>query len=201
MQPEVTSVHIDEATPDQLRSFATRFLNLDIPNTASDDEVKSAIDRALPGTVQIWAFADAKAEEQVMAEAEAAAAAPDSQVPTFQDGSRQVGSLGRDDPRYTIRIPSVETNDKSGQLPVLVGVNGRAWEIKRDVDVSIPARVFEALKNATGVNVRHEAVHGDPSQIEEVKTATKRYAVEVVERPSSAALEEWHERTDALLCP
>lgn len=196
---DVVSIPIAEATPAQMRDFATKFLNLDLPADASDDTVRSAVAAAQPGAAIIFGFpANAPTEEEEQREAARLASAPDDVVAAASDGDRQVGTLGRNDPRYTIHIPVIETEDESGAMDVEVGVNGRAWQIKRGVDVSVPARVVEALKNARGLSIRHVPdMHGN---VDVTTTPFQRHGFNVLESPSKAELDEWHRQTDDIVC-
>lgn len=196
---QVKSILIDEAQPEQLRTYATQFLNLDVAPDATDTAVRSAIDAAQPGGALIFVMEEPDDEAREQAEATRLAAAPDVVVAAVSgDGDRQVGTLGHDDPRYIINIPIIETEDESGTMDVEVGVNGRAWQIKRGVDASVPARVVEALRNAKGQAIRHVPdTHGN---VDVVVNDFQRHGFNVIESPSKAELDEWHRQTDALFC-
>lgn len=199
MTQEVVSIPIAEATPAQMRDFATKFLNLDLAADASDDNVRSAVAAAQPGAALIFALpaADAPTEEEEQREAAKLAGAPDDVVAAV-GGDRSVGTLGRGDPRYLIHIPVIETEDESGSMDVEVGVNGRAWKIMRGVDASVPARVVEALKNARGLSIRHVPdTHGN---VDVTETPFQRHGFNVLESPTKAEMDEWHRQTDDIVC-
>lgn len=184
MPDTVKAVLVEEATPEQFREFATQVLNLDISPDASDADVRAAVDAAQPNAGQIFVL-----EREPESEAEEG-----NGEMTAETEGRMVGSLGRGDPRFKINIPVVETNDKSGQADVFVGVNGRNWQIRRGVDAVIPARVMEALMNAAGTRVQHD--HLPDGSVEESSSSFQRFPVQVIERPSEAEMKAWHERID-----
>jgi hypothetical protein len=158
----IKNVNIDHATPEQLRAFATDFLNLEIADDASDEQVSSAIDRAQPGVKTIFVL---EADEQQPAIG-AAPLPEDQDLPPEERrpeeaAGRAQGSLGKDDPRWVINIPIIETEDGSGSRDVMVGVNGRAWQMQRGHDINVPHRVVVALDNAVEQVLRHDPDTGD----------------------------------------
>lgn len=193
----VKSVPITEATAEQKRSFVVNFLNLDLPTDASDSDVESAIMRAQPGTTLIFV--------EEIEQPQAPAVAPPS---AFEDGGagnvplapeeqvgRAVGSLGKKDPRWLIELPIVDTEDNSGSRDVLVGVNGRAWQIKRGVPVNLPQRVVEALDHAVTDILRHNPDTGD-----DIRRSAKRHPYQIHERPTEAEIVAWREATANEFC-
>lgn len=180
----VKSISLDEATAAQKRSFATDFLNLDVPADAGEEAIDALIAQAQPGATMIFV------QDAEPSQADAPAISDESET------GRMVGTLGKTDPRYTILIPVVDSDDDTGAADVVVGVNGRAWQIKRGVEVSVPARVFFALENASGDKIDHV---GRGEDIAEVVTKFKRFPVQVLERPTEAELKAWHERVDDLV--
>lgn len=186
MTSPVTSIALADATPEQKRAFATNFLSLDLEPDTDDATIDSLIARAQPGIGHIFVMTGPDAAPEIAAEA---AAEPEPQ------GVGSVGTLGRGDPRAIIQIPVVDTEDKSGENDVMVGVNGRAWQLQRGVDLPVPWRVVIALQNAIGESIRH-----DPSSGDETKTINKRVSFQFVEKPSDAEIKRWHEETDALFC-
>jgi hypothetical protein len=193
---QVVSITLSEATPVQKRAFVTDFLNLDMPETASDDEIDAAIARAQPGSPIIFAeeTADSLAEEQAAAAA-IVGAADDS--PQAGPGG-MVGTLGRGDPRALIEIPVVDTKDGSGTADVNVGVNGRVWQLKRGYELNVPWRVVEALQHAIGTKVQH--IDKGNGEVEERITPTRRFGFSFIEKPKQAEIDAWLERTGAEFC-
>ena len=190
MTSPVQSIALAAATLAQKRDYATTFLSLDIPADADESTIDSYLQRAQPGIEMIFALTAPEASPEASPEAAAEIAAqPEPQ------GHGAVGTLGRGDPRAIISIPVVDTEDRSGENDVIVGVNGRAWQLKRGVDLPVPWRVVEALQNAIGESVRQ-----DPSTGDETRSINKRVGFQFVEKPSDAAIAAWHQETDALFC-
>lgn len=179
MQPKILTISRDEATPEQLRHYATHFLNLELE---PGEDALAAIERAQPGQTTIFALEDAPVIGNV------ADAAPD-----VVEGA-SMGSLGRDDPKWTVIIPVVESDDNSGKLDVMVGVNGRAWQIRRGVEVTIPHRVKVALDNAESEIVRHD----DAGEVDIRKA--KRFPPQVITMPRQEEIDAWFEKTKDQFC-
>lgn len=60
--------------------------------------------------------------------------------------SKAAPAVAAEKKRVTIIIPSGET--KANQDDVFVGYNGKGYQIKRDVEVDVPADVLEVLRRA-----------------------------------------------------
>ena len=192
----IRSVSIDVASPAERRSFASEFLNLELPSEASDDEVSAQIQRAQPGvsTIFVQEAADVAEEQAPQVEPTEDEKARLLNLRPEERGRPGAGSLGQGDPRVKIMIPVVDSEDETGAQDVLVGVNGRAWQLRRGVELNIPIRVLEALQNASATIVRHN------EEGEEVRRDAKRVPFQVLDMPSEAAVAKWHEDTDALFC-
>jgi hypothetical protein len=175
---------LDEATEEQVRAYASDFLNLDVPEGADHTALVAMIERAQPNNRSMF-------YEEKPAPAEAAPEGPSEELGSSKG---QMGSLGKNDPRWTINIPIVDTEDNSGKNDVLVGVNGRAWQIKRGVDVSVPHRVVVALQNAETNIIRHDE-EGDV-----VQRLAKRFPFHAVEMPTQAEIDHWTEITGKQFC-
>jgi hypothetical protein len=107
----VRSLPIDEASPIQVRAFATNFLNLDIPDTADDAAVLAAVRQASPNIATIFELVDENDAEEPAQQNGAAAAIP---LAPEEFAGRMQGTLGQGDPRAVIQIPVIETEDSSG---------------------------------------------------------------------------------------
>lgn len=191
----VKNIQIDEATPDQIRAYATNFLNLEIAADATDAQVRSAIERAQPGVSLIFVLEEAAPVVAVPKEDEPI---PEELLRPEERSGKQAGSLGRDDPRWIINIPVVETDDGSGSRDVFVGVNGRGWQIKRGHDVDIPHRVAVALTNALAVKVTHQDDgNGD---VDVIVTKAHRFPFQVISKPTEAEIAAWDKRVGAEFC-
>ena len=190
----ITSVALDDSTPAQRRRFATEFLSLDLPAESSDDQVLALIQRAQPGVATIFVM-----EAPAVAVVDAV---PDATLPVHsglrpeEQGSPTAGSLGAGDPRFKIIIPVLDTDDTADAAQdVLVGINGRAWQLRRGAELNVPARVVEALNSTIARFYKHD------DQGNETARDAKRIPFEVLERPSAEAMAEWHARTDAQFNP
>lgn len=186
----IKTVALAEATPEQLGAFARNFLNLDVPTGASDDALRSAIETAQPGVTTIFyqeadTLADVAATETTEVELR-----PEEAV------GRSTGTLGAGDPRAVIFI-AVE-DKPGGANDVLVGVNGRGWQLKRGYDLSVPWRVVEALQNGVANIVEHSQ---EPESVGEViERKARRFPFSFIERPPQAEIDAWMERTGAEFC-
>jgi hypothetical protein len=185
----VKSIPFADSTADQRRRFASDFLNLDIGADATDEAVNAQIERAQPGITTIFAL-----EEEVSPELAAIDALPPVELKPEERGGRMEGTLGKDDPRWLIVIPTLETEDGSGSRDVFVGVNGRAWQLKRGVELNLPHRVIVALDLAIAEILRHD------DEGNEVRRSSKRFTYDVVERPTRAAIEAWDIAIGAEFC-
>lgn len=186
----IRNIPLTEATDDQKRAFATNFLNLDVAADASPDKIDSAIRQAQPNTTTIFVMDS----DEAMQEA-AEAPNPEDVITRTEDAGRSVGSLGKGDPRWIINIPVIESQDGSGARDVEVGVNGRAWQIRRGDDVSVPHRVVLALDAAMQTIVEHNMDNGDTTTRE-----ARRIGYQVIEKPSKAEIDDWFERTKDEFC-
>lgn len=190
MTQPVKSLNIEEATDDQRLTFARQFLNLDIASDANDATVRAAIATANGNSPLIFVQTN-----EDPADPETASAV--EQEP--EDSGPVAGTLGQGDPRATIIIPVIDTQDDSGSRDITVGVNGRAWQLMRGVPLSVPWRVVEALQNARGESLSH--VHTDDGKIVDRTSSFSRHAFAFEDQPSAAEIKAWHERTDNQLLP
>lgn len=189
----IRPISLTEATADQRRDYVRNFLNLEVSGAESDEEISSMIAQAQPGVVNIFVN-EPDTPEQVTAGETAGT------VPLRQEEAvgRSTGTLGHGDPRAVIFIPVVDSQDDSGARDVLVGVNGRAWQLKRGVELPVPWRVVEALKSAKADIVTHSM---EPETLGEVNIRkAQRFGFQVIEGPSQAQIDEWLERTGAEFC-
>lgn len=183
----VKSIPFETATEAQKRTFANTFLNLELDPDANIAHVEAAIRQANGGDVKTIFTLEAD---------EGLAPAADQVTQTAADvvpGSMQ-GSLGRGDPRWKIVIPIVETDDGSGSRDVIVGVNGRAWQMKRGVELNVPHRVVVAL------DLAYATVYSDDDAGNRTQHEAKRFSYQTNERPSDAAIREWELATQDQFC-
>ncbi|MGH6783599.1 MAG: hypothetical protein ACREBP_03145, partial [Sphingomicrobium sp.] len=124
----IRNVAFADSTPEQRREFARSFLNLDVSEADSDHAISAKLLAAQPGLAMIFVNepdtpADIAALETVQ-----------PPLKTEEASGRMTGTLGKGDPRATIFIPVLDTEDGSGARDALVGVNGRGWQLKRGHD-------------------------------------------------------------------
>lgn len=81
----------------------------------------------------------------------------------------------RSEPKVKIMIPSTEAD----QTDVNVGVNGVAYQIKRDVPVSVPKSIVEVLKNAT-MTLYRQAKRSDGEGMELIPYEAMRYPFQIL---------------------
>ena len=188
----IRATTIEEATPAQRLDYASRFLNLPLSDTESDAEVVSKIRAAQPNVEQIFVN-----EADTPVEAAATETTPVA-LHTEELPGKMAGSLGKGDPRAIIFIPIVETEDGSGSRDVVVGVNGRAWQLQRGHDLPVPWRVVEALQNARAEVVRHSHEEGREGDV--LTHMADRVSFMFKEKPSDTEIKDWLERTGAEFC-
>lgn len=167
---------IEDASDEQLRSFATSFLQLEL-----DEKVKTraqilgAITKAWP---QPWIHVAAAPEAPV----QAAGVVPTPKV-------EKLGFKGhyKDDPIVEVTVGT--TAYPGGKHPASVSVNGsNNLVIQRNQRVAIPYRFYLALENA------HEE-HMVQDGVEVVATRITNYPMQVHKLPSDEEIAAWHERT------
>lgn len=189
----VKPITIEQATPEQRFDYCKNFLQLEVRGNESPTEIDALIAKAQPG--QTMMFIQEPDTPDDMAAAETEGAIP---LRPEEGTGKQTGSLGKGDPRCVIMIPVVETQDGSGSRDVLVGVNGRGWQLKRGVDLPVPYRVVAALDSAIADLVTHRQDEGHEGDV--VITPSKRFNYQWVEKPSQDAIDEWLERTGKQFC-
>lgn len=191
----IKNINIDEAKPEELRAYAQNFLNLELDTNASDAQVRAAIDRAQPGIKLIFAVDTPAPAVPPPAENEPV---PEELLRPEEKSGKQAGSLGKDDPRWIINIPVVETDDASGTRDVVVGINGRGWQIARGHDVNVPHRVAHALLNAESIKVTHQ--DDGKGDVDVIISKAKRFPFQIISKPTDAEIAEWDRRVGAEFC-
>lgn len=189
----VKPITIEQATPEQRFDYCKNFLQLEVRGNETATEIDALIAKAQPG--QTMMFIQEPDTPEDVAAAETGGAIP---LRPEEGTGKQTGSLGKGDPRCVIMIPVQETQDGSGSRDVLVGVNGRGWQLKRGVDLPVPYRVVAALDSAVADLVTHRQDEGHEGDV--VITPSKRFNYQWVEKPSQDAIDEWLERTGKQFC-
>ncbi len=189
--PTFKSVAIDEATAAQRFKYATSILNLELDEADSDEQVIAQIRQAQPQSQMI--FVEDEGEPEV-----------ERQVPTdlsetlHEQATGIQGTRGSSDPRAVIRIAITERPD-GGKEDVAVGVNGFVWQLKRGVDIEVPWRVVEALRNAIETNITHDARPEHEGEV--ISNEVDRIPFSIISGPSQAEIAEWKSRVGSKFCP
>jgi hypothetical protein len=175
---EQVPVNITSASDEQLRTFATNVLQLDLVELKANTRAK------IIGAIgPVWKsdFILAPKEDGIAMEQVGQGEAPTPRVEAALTGT------GLDDaPKALIRI--AQTAMPGGKHPAPVSVNGRQKVIQRNMNVEVPWPYVEALQNA---------VVGDPSQDPETReiiiSDVTNYPVTVLRYPDPAELLAWQE--------
>jgi hypothetical protein len=173
---------IERAEEAELRDFAELVLQMDVAASTDRADLVAKIRTAWPAD---YIFVDAAGQPAAGEDGQDEAVKPEPQA-------RLTTADSRGDPKWTIRIASTEL--AGGKDPVPVSVNGRNVVIQRGVEVEVPHRYVESLRNAVRVSVSQE-----PKTQEFTFSAFTNYPFEVIERPSRAEIEAFHERTKDLV--
>lgn len=184
---------IEEATADERRAYVENFLNLPVEPGATAADIDALIAKAQPNQTMLFVN-----EPDTIEENAALQTAGEPELKPEESAGRQAGTLGKGDPRAVIFIPAIESDDGSGSRDVSVGVNGRAWLLKRGHDLSVPWRVVCALENAVADSVRHRSDEGHEGEV--MVTKVDRFNFRFVSRPSDEEIAAWKERTGAQFC-
>ena len=179
---------IEEATPAELRAYATGFLGIPVEEGEDDAKVLAKVRAANEGTTIFVAKADASHQFTD----QTGSPPPAVEAPT---GGGLVGSLGRDDPKVTLTLHAEERDGVVVNRHKEVGVNGVVWLLKRGESITIPYRVYLALDLAE----RHVITHTDQGETREQKVKNTPFNIEIM--PSKADIAAWHERTDKIFVP
>lgn len=179
------TVHIDRATPEQLRDYAQTFLG--IPVQDDDDAAVLAKVRAANEGDTIFVRAEPEAADQT--------GAPPPKPAEEIHGGGIVGTLGRKDPKVTLTLHAEERDGVVINRHKEVGVNGVVWLLKRGEPITIPYRVFEALENAE----RHVITHTSEGEVREQKVKNTPY--NIVQMPPPEEIAKWHAETDNQFVP
>lgn len=128
-------IPFNEADKRQLTNFAKVNLGLDIDGRASETEIRSAIQRAMPDIQEIILF-DMHSQEATQG------VRSERQSATFM----KVDENGREREYCRILIPIEDKPGGEEQVPV--SVNGIRYDIPRGSPQDVPVEYVEALQNA-----------------------------------------------------
>lgn len=180
MTAKFETIAIDDATPEQVRDYATSFLGIptdDVP----DGEVLAKVRASIEGKT-IYVATEKEKTDQT--------GAPPENV-----GGGLVGTLGRGDPKVTLTLHAEERDGVVINRHKEVGVNGVVWLLKRGEPITIPYRVYLALKNAE----RHIITHTPEGEQREQIVLNTPFNVEKMPLPEEIAA--WHKKTDDMFVP
>lgn len=190
MSRKFESLNIDEATPEQVRGYASTFLGIptdDVP----DSEVMAKVRASIEGNT-IFVSTDS---DGIPASPSQSGSPPPKPKDGEIGGGGLVGTLGRSDPKVTLTLHAEERDGVVVNRHKEVGVNGVVWLLKRGESITIPYRVYVALKNAE----RHVITHTSEGEQREQVVLNTPFNVERM--PSDEEIKAWHEATDAEFVP
>jgi hypothetical protein len=183
MSRKYETKNINDATPEEIRAFASEFLG--IPTEGDEDGAVLAKVKAANEGETIFV-------RQAPEETDQTGTPP---APVEEAGGGLVGSLGRSDPKVTLTLHAEERDGVVVNRHKEVGVNGVVWLLKRGESITIPYRVYEALDNAE----RHVITHTSEGEVREQRVKNSPFNVEKM--PSAAELADWHAKTDNMFVP
>lgn len=167
---------IEEATDDQLRSFLTTFLQIEVgPTVNSRAKLLAELSRAWKQPF-IHVGEDA---ELVLQDSDVAPS------PVVKD----LSALYQDDPKVELVLDT--TAYPGGEEPASPNVNGKMLVIQRGVKVRVPYRFYDALLNAFEDKTVQDP--NDPGKL--VVTRVSNFPMREVKLPPQAEIEAWFERT------
>jgi hypothetical protein len=86
-----------------------------------------------------------------------------------------------------VRVKFHETHDEQGHMPVKAGINGRAYEWKRNVEIDLPRAILGVMDNA--VETRFIPLDDNSGTIGNEKRKVARFPYTVVADPAPQAEE------------
>ena len=144
----MSTVNLATSTVDELRAYAANELNLTISKTITtqDTIVKKILEQCAKLNID----------------------PPESSI-----GDAKVidKATGEKEKRLILLIPAT----KEDKYPAFVGVQGVGWLIPRNVEVVVPARVVEVLKNA-----KQDIFTQNPETREMLKSTVPTYAYSIL---------------------
>lgn len=174
---------IDDATPAEVRLFASSFLGIPVEGQ-TDDQVVAAV-RAATETDNIYVRVQPEDQQQTgHPPLPPVVATVDENAPT-----KLQGGLGHGDPKVRIVLHNEEKDGVIVSRHKEVGVNGVVWLLKRGVPIEIPYRVFLALDNAN----RDVITHNGEGEV--MTQSVKNTPFNVERRPSDEEIAAWEART------
>lgn len=191
MQQGMKGITIDDATKDQLTTFAATYLGMTLDKTMTKAAMIAKIKQAWAND-QIFVHEEAP-DEPIPQGAPPPKPANDNErggmvaANDNQHITHQLRSLGgKDDPVVRIRLEPREDDD--GGPGLFVSVNGRGMILPRGQEIDIPYRYVEVLRNAVETRHRPDA---DGTPIPRDVTA---HPFQILSMPPQAEIDAWAER-------
>jgi hypothetical protein len=195
-----TKIAGTEATDEQLRDYAPYALELPIDGRWGPARILAeiaSVQGRTPEDVVILVADTASAPVQTgmneFAAVLAKALGKTDEASITDDGNRLTSFGTVDEPTFTIRIARGE--GEGGDRAITVCNNGNEAVMMRGVPIpDVPARFVYTLLDATGFRLEQ----GGPREgggYHYVEVGYERFPLEILQRPSDAALEAWQERT------
>jgi len=182
-----------EATPAEIKLFATNFLGLDLEADDNDVTIYAKVEAAHPSeTIFVPEDAETFAQADMIGLPPQRPAGAREPSPNSSDGDRMAGSFGRDDPKVTLTINNEDRGGEVYSRDVPVGVNGVVWLLQRNKPITVPYRVFAALELAVRDSITMDGQTGEVHH-----TAVRTVPYNVIDGPTRAEVAEWMARQDA----
>lgn len=193
-----TKISIADATPAQLRYFASTVLGLDdIKKGTSAANIIGKIHAVSPNLAEIEVpedLAEDAPEQPVQAKGMNLANVDGANIPAGREGQHP-----KYDPKVTIKVNT--TSDKRRPKRVFVNCNGYQIEIQRGQNVQIPYRHYLVMLDATEkVSVETDVTNPVTGLPIREWVEQQSYDFSVLAMPSQEEINAWFERTkDAVL--
>jgi hypothetical protein len=184
MTTKFESIKIDEAKPEQVRAYAANFLGIPVDGV-EDGEVMAKVRASIEGN-QIFVAKGLDDVDQT--------GTPPADVEQ-NTGGGLVGTLGRSDPKVVLTLHAEERDGVVVNRHKEVGVNGVVWLLKRGEPITIPYRVYVALKNAE----RHVITHTPEGEVREQIVLNTPFNVERM--PPQEEIDAWQRETAQQFVP
>lgn len=185
MQKKFETRQIDEATPDELRAYATQFLGIQTEGD-TDGEVMAKVRAANEGDTIFVAVATDEPADQTGSPPPA---------PATENVGGLLGGLGREDPKVQLTLHAEDRDGVVVNRHKEVGVNGRVWLLQRGISITIPYRVYLALELAE----REAITHDGEGNVRVQRVKNTPYNIERM--PGPEEIREWHARVDSQFVP
>lgn len=181
-------IPIAEATNAQLLYYAQSILNIDVKAGANTATLVAKIEQAQPDITEISVRAEDSAKPVAVAIAPESEAAPAPAIPTGIEGNHW-----KFDPVVRLKILPASDNFRSREVPIPVG--GDLFLAKRNVEIDLPYRFYEALDHAIEMVANDtDEIHPDTQLPIKEYVDQHSYPFFVISEPSPADLAAWRAR-------